>query len=62
MFIMFTVMLMNPFKRRTGVLPSYFTGREDELKELRRIFNSTKEGDSGHIIIYGPKGIGKTYY
>jgi Cdc6-like AAA superfamily ATPase len=55
-------MLMNPFKRRTGVLPSYFTGREDELKELRRIFNSTKEGDSGHIIIYGPKGIGKTYY
>lgn len=51
---------MNPFKRRTGVLPSYFTGREDELKELKRIFNSTKEGDSGHIIIYGPKGIGKT--
>jgi AAA+ ATPase superfamily predicted ATPase len=51
---------MNPFKRRTGVLPSYYTGREDELKELRRIFNSTKEGDSGHIIIYGPKGIGKT--
>jgi len=51
---------MNPFKRRTGVLPSYFTGREDELKELRRIFSSTKEGDSGHIIIYGPKGIGKT--
>lgn len=54
------VILMNPFKRRTGVLPSYFTGREDELKELKRIFDSTKEGDSGHIIIYGPKGIGKT--
>ncbi len=51
---------MNPFKRRTGVLPSYFTGRDDELKELNRIFHSTKEGDSGHIIIYGPKGIGKT--
>lgn len=51
---------MNPFKRRTGVLPSYFTGRKDQLKELRRIFESTKEGDSGHIIIYGPKGIGKT--
>ena len=60
MFVMFMVILMNPFKRRTGVLPSYFTGREDELKELRRIFNSTEEGDSGHIIIYGPKGIGKT--
>lgn len=51
---------LNPFKRRTGILPSYFTGREDELKELRKIFDSTKEGDSGHIIIYGPKGIGKT--
>lgn len=51
---------MNPFKRRTGVLPSYFTGRVNELSELRRIFDSTKEGDSGHIIVYGPKGIGKT--
>ncbi|BDZ66588.1 AAA family ATPase [Methanobacterium ferruginis] len=51
---------MNPFKRRTGVLPSYFTGRENELKELKRIFDSTKEGDSGHIVVYGPKGIGKT--
>ncbi len=50
----------NPFKRRTGVLPSYFTGRDDELKELKDIFISTKEGDPGNIIIYGPKGIGKT--
>ncbi|MBZ2164468.1 ATP-binding protein [Methanobacterium spitsbergense] len=50
----------NPFKRRTGVLPSYFTGREDELEELKDIFISTKEGDPGNIIIYGPKGIGKT--
>ena len=50
----------NPFKRRTGVLPSYFTGREDELKELKEIFISTKGGDPGNIIIYGPKGIGKT--
>ncbi len=51
---------MNPFKKRTGVLPSYFTGRSDELKELRRIYYSTKNGDAGHIILYGPKGIGKT--
>ncbi len=51
---------MNPLKKRTGVLPSYFTGRTDELKELERIYSSTKEGDAGHIIIYGPKGIGKT--
>ncbi len=51
---------MNPFKKRTGVLPSYFTGRTDELKELKRIYDSTREGDAGHIIIYGPKGIGKT--
>lgn len=51
---------MNPFKKRTGVLPSYFTGRVDELEELKRIYHSTKEGDTGHIILYGPKGIGKT--
>ena len=51
---------MNPFKRRTGVIPSYFTGREKELKELKGIFDATKNGDSGNIIIYGAKGIGKT--
>lgn len=50
----------NPFKRRTGVFPSYFTGRTNELGELNNIFISTKEGDPGNIIIYGPKGIGKT--
>lgn len=31
----------NPFKRRTGVLTSYFTGRNDELRELMDIFIST---------------------
>ena len=35
-------------------------GREDELKELKNIFISTKGGDPGNIIIFGPKGIGKT--
>lgn len=50
----------NPFKRRTGVFPSYFTGRTNELEELNNIFVSTKEGDPGNIIIYGPKGIVKT--
>lgn len=51
---------INPFKRRTGVLPSYFTGRRNELNELKDIFISTKGGDPGNIIIFGPKGIGKT--
>jgi AAA+ ATPase superfamily predicted ATPase len=51
---------MNPFRNRTGIFPSYFTGREDELNELREIYESTREGAAGHIIIYGPKGIGKT--
>ncbi len=51
---------MNPFRKRTGIFPSYFTGREDELKELREIYESTRAGAAGHILIYGPKGIGKT--
>lgn len=51
---------MNPFRKRTGIFPSYFTGREDELNELREIYESTMAGVAGHIIIYGPKGIGKT--
>ncbi|WP_296799182.1 ATP-binding protein [uncultured Methanobrevibacter sp.] len=50
----------NPFRKRTGILPSYFTGRENELNELKKIYNSTKMGVPGHIILYGPKGIGKT--
>ena len=50
----------NPFKKRTGILPSYFTGRENELNELKDIYNSTKNGVPGHLILYGPKGIGKT--
>lgn len=51
---------MNPFRKRTGIFPSYFTGRKDELNELREIYESTRAGAAGHIIIYGPKGIGKT--
>ena len=50
----------NPFRKRTGILPSYFTGRENELNELKKIYNSTKIGIPGHLILYGPKDIGKT--
>ena len=50
----------NPFRKRTGILPSYFTGRENELNELKETYNSTKMGVPGHLILYGPKGIGKT--
>ena len=50
----------NPFRKRTGILPSHFTGRENELNELKEIYRSTKNGVPGHLILYGPKGIGKT--
>lgn len=53
-------MKTNPFRKRTGILPSYFTGRENELNELKNIYNSTKNGVPGHLILYGAKGIGKT--
>ena len=41
----------NPFRKRTGILPSYFTGRENELNELKKIYNSTKIGIPGHLIL-----------
>ena len=50
----------NPFRRRTGILPSHFTGRKNELNELKKTYESTKHGVPGHIILYGLKGIGKT--
>ncbi|WP_458404517.1 AAA family ATPase [Methanobrevibacter sp.] len=53
-------MKTNPFRKRTGILPSYFTGREKELNELKEIYHSTKMGVPGHLILYGLKGIGKT--
>ena len=53
-------MKLNPFRKRTGILPSYFTGRENELNELNEIYKSTKMGVPGHLILYGSKGIGKT--
>ena len=54
------IMKHNPFRKRTGILPSYFTGRKNELNELNETYNSTKMGVPGHLILYGPKGIGKT--
>jgi hypothetical protein len=44
------VKLMNPFRKRTGIFPSYFTGREDELNELREIYESTREGAAGYSL------------
>ena len=42
----------NPFRKRTGILPSYFTGRENELNELKKTYNSTKMGVPGHLILW----------
>ncbi len=44
--------MKNPFRKRTGILPSYFTGRENELNELKKIYNSTKI-EFDHLILYG---------
>ena len=50
----------NPFTKRSGILPSYFAGRENELKELKNMYNSTKMGVPQNLILYGQEGIGKT--
>ncbi len=41
-YMSFMVKIMNPFRKRTGIFPSYFTGRENELSELREIYESIR--------------------
>jgi len=43
---------MNPFRKRTEIFPSYFTGRENELNELREIYESIRAGAAGHIYLW----------
>ena len=59
-YIIRSLAMINPFRKRTGILPSYFTGRKKELNELNEIYQSTKNGVPSHLILYGSKGSGKT--
>lgn len=50
----------NPFRKQTGNIASHYTCHEKELNELEEAYYSTKNGIPNHLILYGPKGIGKT--
>ena len=54
----------NPFRPGHGGLPPYLAGRGDELKLIKPRFEvlpiRTESTDNASIVLYGPRGMGKT--
>jgi AAA ATPase domain len=50
----------NPFRPGSIITPGMFCGRLDELLIVERILFQTKHGNSGHFLIHGERGIGKS--
>jgi hypothetical protein len=50
----------NPFRPGSIITPGMFCGRLDELSIVERILFQTKHGNSGHFLIHGERGIGKS--
>ena len=53
---------LSPFRPGTGRLPPYLAGREEEQSLFRSHFDALRRGESapGEILLYGPRGNGKT--
>ena len=45
----------NPFRKRTGILPSYFTGRENELNELKKYITQLNGSSRPFNIIWAKR-------
>ena len=54
------IMNTNPFRPGSGLFPSHFAGREEEVKVFERKLQSTRDGVPMHIAVLGEWGIGKT--
>ena len=52
----------NPFMPGDGQLPPYLAGRENEQGQFRQILAkmSARRSPAGNIVMYGPRGMGKT--
>ena len=50
----------NPFRPGSGLFPSHFAGREEEVNVFERKLQSTRNGVQIHIAVRGEWGIGKT--
>lgn len=50
----------NPYDPGNAVMPKYFAGREEQIQEVRRCFESCRAGHPTHVFIRGEWGIGKT--
>jgi hypothetical protein len=50
----------NPYDPGNAVMPKYFAGREEQIREIRHCFESCQAGHPTHVFIPGEWGIGKT--
>ena len=50
----------NPFKPGSIVNTSMFAGRGSEILTLEQVLYQTKNGNPGHFLIHGERGIGKS--
>jgi hypothetical protein len=58
--LFFVMHKFNPFRPNSLVSPGIFTGRVEECIALENILFQTKNGNPGHALLYGERGIGKS--
>ena len=52
---------INPYRPGAGLMPSYIAGRDDDIQEVKQIFEAlTMEVPARSIIYSGLRGVGKT--
>lgn len=51
---------MNPFDPKNPADKTNFAGRENELREIKKSFETTLNGKANHLLLKGERGIGKT--
>lgn len=52
---------VNPYRPGAGLKPMYIAGRDDDIKEVRQIFEAMTIGVPVRSMIYsGLRGVGKT--
>lgn len=50
----------NPYDPGNAVMPRHFAGRDQQIREIQRCFESCRAGHPTHVFVQGEWGIGKT--